>query len=51
MAEALVNKAKLAEQAERYDDMAKVTVLVLTVMSDYLAVVGGRRLSRRRGGV
>lgn len=26
MAEALVNKAKLAEQAERYDDMAKVRV-------------------------
>lgn len=24
MSEALVNKAKLAEQAERYEDMAKV---------------------------
>ena len=24
MSEGLVNKAKLAEQAERYDDMAKV---------------------------
>ena len=26
MTESLVNKAKLAEQAERYDDMAEVTI-------------------------
>ena len=31
MAEALVNKAKLAEQAERYEDMAKVLTVVCYV--------------------
>ena len=33
MAEALVNKAKLAEQAERYEDMAKVGVKRRNILS------------------